>query len=90
MVQGPGRVEPGRTSTGRGGAGLVSRRGASEGAWSRDNHPNQEPGGSRPSLGGLRDGGDQGRWKVFGEDLDGDELVCVVTIEAGVVVVTVY
>ena len=33
---------------------------------------------------------DQGRWKVFGEDLDGDELVCVVAIEAGVVVVTVY
>jgi hypothetical protein len=33
---------------------------------------------------------DQGRWKVFGEDLDGDELVCVVSIEAAVVVVTVY
>ncbi len=33
---------------------------------------------------------ERGRWKVFGEDLDGDELVCVVTVEAGVVVVTVY
>jgi hypothetical protein len=33
---------------------------------------------------------DQGKWKVFGEDLDGDELVCVVAIESGVVVVTVY
>ena len=33
---------------------------------------------------------DQGRWRVFGEDLDGDELVCVVAIEAGVAAVTVY
>jgi hypothetical protein len=32
----------------------------------------------------------QGRWKVFGEDRDGDELVCVVAIEGGVVVVTVF
>ena len=33
---------------------------------------------------------DQGRWKVSGDDLDGDELTLVVAIEAGVVVVTVY
>jgi len=33
---------------------------------------------------------DQGRWKVFGDDRDGDELILVVFIESGVVVVTVY
>ncbi len=46
----------------------------------------------RHALAGARKckAADQGRWKVFGEDLDGDELVCVVTIEAGLVVVTVY
>lgn len=46
----------------------------------------------RHALAGARKckAADQGRWKVIGEDLDGDELVCVVTIEAGVVVVTVY
>jgi len=33
---------------------------------------------------------DQGRWKVSGDDLDGDELTLVVAIEAGVVVVTMY
>ncbi len=33
---------------------------------------------------------DQGRWRVSGDDLDGDELTLVVAIEAGVVVVTVY
>ena len=33
---------------------------------------------------------DRGRWKVFGNDRDGDELVLVIVIEAGVVVVTVY
>ena len=33
---------------------------------------------------------DQGRWKVTGDDLDGDELTLVVSIEAGVIVVTVY
>lgn len=46
----------------------------------------------RHALAGARrcDAADQGHWKVFGEDLEGDELVCVVAIEAGVVVVTVY
>jgi hypothetical protein len=46
----------------------------------------------RHALAGARrcKAADQGRWKVFGEDLDGDELVCVVTIESGLVVVTVY
>jgi hypothetical protein len=33
---------------------------------------------------------ERGRWKVSGEDLDGDELILVVAIESGVVVVTVY
>ena len=33
---------------------------------------------------------DQGRWKVFGDDRDGDEIILVVFIESGVVVVTVY
>jgi hypothetical protein len=32
----------------------------------------------------------QGRWKVTGDDLDGDELTLVVSIEAGVIVVTVF
>lgn len=31
-----------------------------------------------------------GRWKVFGEDLDGAELVAVVVIEDGVLVITVH
>jgi hypothetical protein len=31
-----------------------------------------------------------GRWRVEGEDLDGDELTVVVVIEDGVVVVTLY
>jgi hypothetical protein len=46
----------------------------------------------RQALAGARKcrAADQGRWRVFGEDLDGDELVCVVAIEAGLVVVTVY
>ena len=33
---------------------------------------------------------DGGRWKVFGSDGDGDELVLVVVLEAGVIVVTVF
>lgn len=33
---------------------------------------------------------DRGRWKVAGSDRDGDELVLIVVIEAGVVVATVY
>lgn len=31
-----------------------------------------------------------GRWKVFGQDLDDDELVLVVVLQAGVIVVTVF
>lgn len=31
-----------------------------------------------------------GRWKVSGPDLDGDDLTLVVVVEDGVVVVTVY
>lgn len=30
------------------------------------------------------------KWKVTGADEDGDALTCVVVIEAGVVVVTVF
>jgi len=30
------------------------------------------------------------RWRVFGVDRDGDELVLIVVLEAGVVVVTVF
>lgn len=30
------------------------------------------------------------RWKVAGADTDGDDLTCIVVIEAGVVVVTVF
>jgi hypothetical protein len=46
----------------------------------------------RHALAGARKcrAADQGRWKVFGVDRDGDELVCVVTIEGGVIVVTVF
>ncbi len=33
---------------------------------------------------------DADKWKVTGPDLDGDDLTCVVVIEAGVVVVTVF
>jgi hypothetical protein len=32
----------------------------------------------------------RGRWKVLGDDRDGDELVLIVVIEAGVIVVTVF
>ena len=31
-----------------------------------------------------------GRWKVTGPDMDGDALTLVVTIEGGVIVVTVF
>lgn len=31
-----------------------------------------------------------GRWKVSGKDLDGDELLVVVVIEAGVIVVSLF
>jgi len=33
---------------------------------------------------------DGGRWKVFGSDRDGDELVLIVVLEAGVIVATVF
>lgn len=33
---------------------------------------------------------ENGRWRVDGEDLDGDELTAVVVLESGVVVVTVF
>jgi pentatricopeptide repeat protein len=33
---------------------------------------------------------DDSRWKVTGPDEDGDDLACVVAIEAGLVVVTVF
>jgi hypothetical protein len=33
---------------------------------------------------------DGGRWKLFGSDGDGDEIVLVVVLEAGVIVVTVF
>jgi hypothetical protein len=33
---------------------------------------------------------DSGRWKAFGNDRDGDELILIVVIKAGVIVVTVY
>ncbi len=46
----------------------------------------------RHALAGARacEAANQDRWKVFGDDQDGDELIVVVFIEAGVVVVTVY
>lgn len=46
----------------------------------------------RHALSGARKckAADLGRWKVSGDDLDGDELILVVAIESGVVVVTVY
>jgi hypothetical protein len=34
--------------------------------------------------------GDDGRWRVTGKDLDGDELTVVVALDDGVVVVTVF
>lgn len=33
---------------------------------------------------------DQERWKVSGADREGDELVLIVVLEAGVIVVTLY
>ncbi len=33
---------------------------------------------------------DEERWKVFGADIDGDDLVLIVVLDAGVIVVTVY
>lgn len=34
--------------------------------------------------------GERGTWRVTGPDLDDDELTCVVTLEDGVIVVTVF
>jgi hypothetical protein len=33
---------------------------------------------------------DADKWKVTGPDLDGDDLTCVVVIEGGVLVVTLF
>lgn len=33
---------------------------------------------------------EEDKWRVTGEDLDGDELVAIVLLEDGVVVVTVF
>jgi hypothetical protein len=38
----------------------------------------------------VKNDGAPDKWKAFGEDLDGDELVCVVVIEDGLAVVTLY
>lgn len=57
-------------------------RGASEG---RSTRTCVTPAGARAC-----EAANQDRWKVFGDDQDGDELIVVVFIEAGVVVVTVY
>lgn len=61
-------------------------------AWQRMSERGAQYEDVRHALAGARRcrAAEQGRWKVFGEDRDGDELVCVVTIEAGVVVVTVF
>lgn len=46
----------------------------------------------RHALAGARQcaAAEHGRWKVSGDDLDGDELTLIVAIEAGVIVVTLY
>jgi len=45
----------------------------------------------RSALMGARDCQGKGtKWKVTGPDVDGDDLTCVVALENGVVVVTVY
>lgn len=33
---------------------------------------------------------DDGRWRVRGHDLDGDDLTCVVAIEDAAIVVTIF
>jgi hypothetical protein len=61
-------------------------------AWMRMGERGAQYEDVRHALAGARKcrQADQGRWKVTGDDLDGDELILVVAIEAGVVVVTVY
>ncbi len=61
-------------------------------AWQRMGERGTQYEDVRHALAGARRcrAADQGRWKVTGDDLDGDELTLVVAIEAGVIVVTVY
>lgn len=61
-------------------------------AWKRMGERGAQYEDVRHALAGARKckAADLGRWKVSGDDLDGDELVLVVAIESGVVVVTVY
>lgn len=61
-------------------------------AWQRMSERGAQYEDVRHALSGARKcmAADQGRWKVTGDDLDGDELTLVVAIEAGVIVVTVY
>ncbi|HSM91530.1 MAG TPA: DUF4258 domain-containing protein [Anaeromyxobacteraceae bacterium] len=61
-------------------------------AWQRMGERGAQYEDVRQALSGARKcrAADQDRWKVSGDDLDGDELTLVVAIEAGVVVVTVY
>ena len=61
-------------------------------AWQRMGERGAQYEDVRHALAGARrcKAADQGRWKVSGDDLDGDELTLVVAIEASVIVVTVY
>lgn len=61
-------------------------------AWQRMGERGAQYEDVRHALAGARRcrAADLGRWKVSGDDLDGDELTLVVAIEAGAVVVTVY
>jgi hypothetical protein len=61
-------------------------------AWERMGERGAQFEDVRHALAGARKckAADLGRWKVSGDDLDGDELILVVAIESGVVVVTVY
>lgn len=61
-------------------------------AWQRMGERGAQYEDVRHALAGAhrRRAADQGRWKVSGDDLDGDELTLVVAIEAGAIVVTVY
>ncbi len=61
-------------------------------AWQRMGERGAQYEDVRHALGGARRcrAAGQGRWKVTGDDLDGDELTLVASIEAGVIVVTVY
>jgi hypothetical protein len=61
-------------------------------AWKRMGERGAQYEDVRHALAGARSckAADLGRWKVSGDDLDGDEIGLVVAIESGVVVVTVY